>query len=212
MTCGSSPIDQVPNRTASSQATDDSQRKRCSWQTQPNTSDKHHCFQSLAKHSDKRQQKHSILFTPLLKPRASTPLDLPIILLQRQRNLHAPFILQLRHAEQRRAHHRDDNCSEQAEDTLPDVFGAGEVVFAKAVEGADQAAADDEANREPESDADPDLLDEAFIDDLVALGAQGLFEEGEEDGDDDAGFEAFAEADEEDCSVLISGCWRRGIG
>ena len=62
------------------------------------------------------------------------------------------------------------------------------MVFAKAVEGADQAAADDEANREPESDADPDLLDEALVDDLVAFGTQSLLEEGEEDGDDDAGF------------------------
>lgn len=31
MTHGSSPIDQVPNRTTSPQTTDDSQRKRCSW-------------------------------------------------------------------------------------------------------------------------------------------------------------------------------------
>jgi hypothetical protein len=44
------------------------------------------------------------------------------------------------------------------------------------------------------------LSDEAFVDDLVVVGAEGLLEEGEEDGDDDAGFEAFAEADEEDCS------------
>lgn len=51
------------------------------------------------------------------------------------------------------------------------------------------------------------MLDEAFVDDAVAFGAEGLFEEGEEDGDDDAGFEAFAEADEEDCLVLFSKCW-----
>jgi len=31
------------------------------------------------------------------------------------------------------------------------------------------------------------------------LRTEGLLEEGEEDGDDYAGFEAFAEADEEDC-------------
>lgn len=73
------------------------------------------------------------------------------------------------------------------------------MVFAKAVEGSDQAAADDQADCEAEGDAEPDLLDEAFVDDLVMFGAEGLFEEGEEDGDDDAGFQAFAEADEEDC-------------
>jgi hypothetical protein len=32
------------------------------------------------------------------------------------------------------------------------------------------------------------LLDEALVDDLVAFGTQSLLEEGEEDGDDDAGF------------------------
>jgi hypothetical protein len=72
------------------------------------------------------------------------------------------------------------------------------VVFAKAVEGADQTAPDNEADCEAEGDAGPNLSDEAFVDELVAVGAEGLFEEGEEDGDDDAGFEAFAEADEED--------------
>lgn len=72
------------------------------------------------------------------------------------------------------------------------------MVFAEAVEGADQAAANDEADCEAKGDADPNLSDEAFVDELVTVGAEGLFEEGEKDGDDDAGFEAFAEADEED--------------
>lgn len=159
MTHGSLPIDQIPNCTTSSQATDDSKRKRRSRQTQTNTSNENHSFQSLPKHRDKRQQKHSILLTPLLKPRPRTPLDLLIILLQRHRNLHPPLVLQLGHAKQRRAHHGDNNRSEQTEDTFPDVFGAREVVFAKAVEGADQPAADDEADCEPEGDADPDLSD-----------------------------------------------------
>ena len=79
------------------------------------------------------------------------------------------------------------------------------MVFAEAVEGADQAAADYQADCEAEGDAEPDLSDEAFVDGLVAFGAEGLLEEGEEDGDDDAGFEAFAEADEEDWLVLVSG-------
>lgn len=72
------------------------------------------------------------------------------------------------------------------------------MVFAKAVEGAYQAAADYQADCEAEGDAQPDLLDEAFVEGAVVGGAEGLFQEGEEDGDDDAGFEAFAEADEED--------------
>jgi hypothetical protein len=49
-------------------------------------------------------------------------------------------------------------------------------------------------------------------------GAEGLFEEGEEDGDDDAGLEGFAEADEEDWRFesvyflrrVIGGCNGRG--
>lgn len=90
------------------------------------------------------------------------------------------------------------------------------MVFAEAVEGADQAAADDEADGEAEGDAEPDLLDEAFVDCLVAFvfGAEGLFEEGEEDGDDDAGFEAFAEADEEDWLWVsaMSDCWDSVVG
>ena len=89
------------------------------------------------------------------------------------------------------------------------------MVFAEAVEGADQAAADYQADGEAEGDAEPDLLDEAFVDCLVAFvfGAEGLFEEGEEDGDDDAGFEAFAEADEEDWlrgRFLVSVLWESG--
>lgn len=42
------------------------------------------------------------------------------------------------------------------------------------------------------------MFDEAFVDCFVVVGAESLFEEGEQDGDDDACFEAFAEADEED--------------
>lgn len=78
------------------------------------------------------------------------------------------------------------------------------MVFAEAVEGADQAAADYQADGEAEGDAEPDLLDEAFVEGVVVGGAEGLLEEGEEDGDDDAGFEAFAEADEEDWLFMIS--------
>jgi hypothetical protein len=43
------------------------------------------------------------------------------------------------------------------------------------------------------------------VDCAVGGGAEGLFEEGEEDGDDYACFEAFAEADEEDCLVCLVG-------
>jgi hypothetical protein len=43
------------------------------------------------------------------------------------------------------------------------------------------------------------LADELLIRARVAVRAQGLLEEGEEDGDDDARLQAFPEADEEDC-------------
>lgn len=42
------------------------------------------------------------------------------------------------------------------------------------------------------------LSHESFSYGFIVLGAEGLLEEGEEDGDDDAGLEAFSEADEED--------------
>jgi len=138
----------------------------------------------------------------LLEPRSSTPLNLLIILLKRQRNLHTPFVLQLRHAKQCRANHRDNDSREEAENTFPNVFGAGEVVFAEAVEGSDQTAADDQADCEPESDSGPDLLDEAFVDDLISLRTKSLLEESQENRYNDACFEAFAEADEEDCLMV----------
>jgi hypothetical protein len=74
-------------------------------------------------------------------------------------------------------------------------------------ECADDAGADDEADEQTESRAGPDLADQALTDFGISVGAQGLLEKGEQDGDNDAGFETFSEADKEDYrirSVFVS--------
>jgi hypothetical protein len=90
------------------------------------------------------------------------------------------------------------------EGSLPDVLGGLKRRLARCVESANDAGADDEADEQAESRPGPNLTDEALADFGIGFGAQGLLEEGEEDRDDDAGFETFSEADEEDCGAGLA--------
>lgn len=137
------PVDYVAHQGASAQPADDSQREARRWQTQADTANEHHSLQPFPQHRNERQEKHGVLLTPLLELTPRTPLHIAVLLLKRLSEFDSPLVLQLGDAKQSGTHERDDERGNETKDAFPDVFGAGEVVFAEAVEGADHAAAND---------------------------------------------------------------------
>lgn len=68
-----------------------------------------------------------------------------VLFLQSSSEFHPPFVLELRHTQKTSTHHGDDNAGDEAENALPDVFGVPENILLEAIEGANEAASDAEA-------------------------------------------------------------------
>ena len=88
---------------------------------------------------------------------------LNMLLLKSIRELDSPLVLKLRHAQERSADDRDDDRSQESEDTFPDVLGTCEGVRVQAVESTDHAGADDETDENAQADAEPDLFTEFSV-------------------------------------------------
>ena len=77
--------------------------------------------------------------------------------LERFRELDTPLVLKFGHAEKGSTHDGYDEGCKDAERSLPDVLGAGPLVFAQAIEGSDQASTDDDADDQTQDSAKPYL-------------------------------------------------------
>lgn len=115
-----------------------------------------HDLNPLPQHRDKRQQEHRILLSPPLHAALDRQTQI-LLLVEHLCDLDAPLILQLADAQEGGAHDADDERGEDGEDALPDVLCGVEGVAAGGVEGADDAAADGEADEDAQAYAPPDL-------------------------------------------------------
>lgn len=195
-------VDEVADDEADADAADDGEGERRCGEAETDTADEDDCLETFAENGDEGQQEHGVLFGPPLEG-AALPgppgAGAGFFRFEGSSQLDAPLVLQLGDAQEGGTHDGDDDGGDDAEGALPDVLDAvGEVVLAVAVEGADQGAADDQAEQQTGGNAIPDLAAQLLVDDGIALRAERLLQEGQQDGADDDRLEAFSEADEED--------------
>ena len=119
------PVDEVSDQAARSETSDHWQGKRDSRKTQAHTSDEHYSLETFTKNGDERQDEHCVLFTPELEAGSEATTLLGTVLdLERFGELDPPLVLKFGHAEEGSTHDGDDEGCEDAEGSLPDVFGA----------------------------------------------------------------------------------------
>lgn len=119
-------------------------------------------------------------------------------MLQHFGDLHTPFVLELANAEQGSSHQSNDDTCEDCEGAFPNVFRSFKGIASSSVKSTNDAGTDDQADQNTSSDAVPNLAYESFVDCRIMFRTEGLLKEGEEHRDDDARFQTFAEANEED--------------
>lgn len=196
------PVDEVSNKAASSKTAYDGKRERCCRKTQTDSTDEDNSLKALTKDSDERQDEHCVLLGPTLETRCGSASGC-ILRLECLSQLYAPFVLQLRDPEECCTHKGDDQCGQDAERALPDVFSRGKVVFAKAIEGANHAASNDKTDEQAKANTPPhldkgqimanyissvktNLSNESLVYSRIALWTESLPEEGQQNRDDDA--------------------------
>jgi len=162
------PVDEVSNKTTSSQSTDDSKRERCCRQTETDTTNENDSLEALSQDSDERQHEHCIFFCPALESSRGRACGGGLLGLQSLSELDSPFVLQLRHSKERCAHDGDDQARDYAEGSLPDVLGGSEMILAESVEGSDHTASNDETDGQAKTDAPPHLSNVS-----MKVGAEG---------------------------------------
>lgn len=149
-------VDKPATEDAGSQAADDGEREGSGRNAQGDTADEDDGLETFTQSGDKGQQEHGVFFCPALEAAAKGTFD-GILGFESLRELDAPFVLEFGDAEQGGTHKSDDDGGDEAKGALPDVFCAGEVVFAEGIEGADDAASNDETYSEAAGNAPPDL-------------------------------------------------------
>lgn len=115
-------------------------------------------------------------------------------------DLDTPFILELGHAQQADAHDGDDYGGDETEHAFPDVLSVTKDILSEAIESADEGATNGQADEQAACYPKPDLSEQPFVHHRISLRPpNALLEECQQDGNNDGAFEAFSEADEEDC-------------
>lgn len=102
-------------------------------------------FQAFSQHGDEWEKEHGIFLTPSLE--GPLPADGGhSLLLQALRKLDPPFLLHLGDAEKGSPEDSNDDGGNDCEGALPIVLGACPFISPQAIEGPDQAAADDQTD------------------------------------------------------------------
>src|SRR4029077_13138279 len=76
---------------------------------------------------------------------------------QKAGQLDAPFLLQLGHAQQGRAHQRNNDACDQAKDPFPDLLYVAPAINPDPIEGANEPATDDKTDEQTQSGSHPYL-------------------------------------------------------
>jgi hypothetical protein len=74
-------------------------------------------------------------------------------------------------------------------------------MLTKPVKCSNESTTNDQTDQEAKSNSPPDLSSELFVDGRV-LSIKSLLQKGQQDRDDNATFNAFSEANEEDCAMI----------
>ena len=151
------PVDQVSNDGSCAETTEDSQRECSRRESQTNSADEHHSLESFSEYGDEGQQEHCVLLAPQLEAVPGSIFVCHFLLLQSLSQFDAPFILELRDPEQCSSNEGDDDGSEQTEDAFPYAFSPCEGILIQAIEGADHAGSNDDADEQSKSRTKPDL-------------------------------------------------------
>lgn len=131
------PVYEVSDETAAADANEDRKREGAGRKPQADTADEDDRFQALAQYGDEWEHEHGVLLAPKLEAAARSRCLGAIFGLDGPGQLDTPLVLQLGHTEKRRAHDTDDDGSEEAKGTLPDVLSALPAIPAEAIEASD---------------------------------------------------------------------------
>lgn len=154
--CVSASIDHVPDGQSSCETRYDSERYGRSRDAEAHAANEDNSLQPFPQDGDEGQHEHGVLFTPHLESVASLFRSV-IFGRERSGQLDSPLCLQLRDAEEGRAHYGDDKGCKEGEDAFPDELDGRPAVSAEAVKGPNETTADDDADGETSESTDPYL-------------------------------------------------------
>lgn len=197
-------VDEVANGDTGGEAADDGDGEGGGRGAERDTADEDNELDTLTQGGDEGQQGHGVLAGPggglhalpdggLLVAGGLVGVENGLC------DLDSPLFLHLVETQHGETHDADHDGRDDGEDAFPQVFGGGPDILAERVEDADEGTTDTQTDEDTGDGADPDLPDKTLVQLLVLVGAaETLLEEGEQDRDDDGGFQRLAERDEED--------------
>lgn len=123
--CVHLPVDEVSDQATTPEASDHGQGERDSRKTQAHTSNEDNSLEAFTENRDEGQEEECVFLAPKLKAGSeSTALLGRVFDFERFCELDTPLVLKFRHAEKGSTHDGDDEGCEDAERSLPNVFGA----------------------------------------------------------------------------------------